>query len=211
MQLTHQLVEQSLMPLKGNTFQIDYDGSSQTHPDNSGIFGFFIERLFKIHPNSCRAADTEYAEIKTVKIEGNSFKSVSIGTIPESEYRKIRANNLTFEQSDPFKKMQKTLYIFYRKTYNEEYNLEFTIDSWIHMDMNFIHEFDKNALERDFQECVYAMKEQSYEDLSDSGCYRPKTKFLQLTYKGNSYYKYPSWKFSSAWMKKIYNLATKIS
>lgn len=209
MTLTHEIVEQVLSPLRATPFEIPLDGTSQTRLANTGRVGFFVERILGILPNNSRSADTEYAEIKTVKITGNSVKPISIGTIPLTEYNRI-SNSVypMFESSDPFKKMKKTLYIFYRVV--ESFgNPKYIVDGWIHLDMNSISETDKQWLDIDYHKCVEAIKIQSYNKLCGSSAKRPSTRYLQLSYKGDACYTYPCWKFSTEWVQNMRKLAAR--
>lgn len=207
MKLTHEIVEQVLSPLRASPFEIPFDGTSQTRLANTGRFGFFVERIFGISPNSSRDPDTDYGEIKTVRVTGNSVKPISIGTIPIGEYDKLSLSSFpSFESSDPFKKMKKTLYVFYRVV--ESFgNPKYIIEGWIHLDMSAILENDRQWLAVDYHHCVEAMKSQSYYKLSGSSGRRPSTRYLQLSYKGDACYTYPCWKFSTEWMQNMRKLA----
>jgi hypothetical protein len=202
--ITHELVEQVLSPLK-TPFTIPYDGTSQTKRTNTGRFGFFIEREFKIGPNNDRSADTTYAEIKSVNIKSKfTITPISIGTIPRSEYCDLVENfpKVSFIGSDPYKKMEKTLYVFYRKTdYDDP---EYNIESWVHVSMSSLDDETKLILENDYRLCVEAMVKHSYDKLSHNTSQNPYTRYLKLSYKGDGYYNYPCWKFSSEFMKKMY-------
>jgi hypothetical protein len=206
MTLTHNIVEQVLTPLK-NPFIISFDGTSQTRSTNTGRFGFHIERQFNILPNSDRSADTEYAEIKSVNIK-NTFtvKPISIGTIPIREYNRLVSNfpHVSFFNSDPFKKMSKTLYVFYRKKGGHYDDAVYSVDSWVHFDMSNLDDSTKTILENDYWQCVQAMSNYSYDRLSCSSSQNPSTRYLQLSYNGDGYYNYPCWKFSTEFLKKMY-------
>jgi hypothetical protein len=203
--ITHQLVEQKLSPLK-TPFTIPYDGTSQTKLSNTGRFGFYIERQFKIGPNNDRAADTEYAEFKSVNIKNTfTITPISIGTIPEHEYNRLSSHfpHVSFLNSDPFKKMERTLYVFYRKEGWSD-NPTYKVESWVHIDMTTLDDLTKQILENDYWQCVQTMTKHSYRRLSYHTSQNPSTRYLQLSYKGDGYYNYPCWKFSSEFMKKMY-------
>lgn len=205
MTLTHDIVEQVLTPLK-KPFTIQFDGTSQTRLTNTGRFGFHIERQFNISPNSDRSADTEYAEIKSVNIKKTfTVKPISIGTIPVREYERLVSNfpHVSFFNSDPFKKMSKSLYVFYRKE-EQSSGPEYNVDSWVHIDMSNLDDTTRRILDNDYWKCVEAMTKYSYDRLSCSTSQNPSTYYLQLSYKGDGYYNYPCWKFSTAFLKKMY-------
>ena len=206
MKLTHKIVKQVLTPLRENSFEIAVDGTSQTRLANTGRVGFFIERLFGITPNRSRDPDTKYGEIKTVKVTGNSVKPITIGTIPFGEYNRLSSNVYSvFENSDPFKKMKKTLYVFYRQIESVG-NPYYIIEGWAHLDMQSIPENYRNWLEIDYNHCVNAIKKQSYAKLSGPSGRRPSTRYLQLSYKGDTCYTYPCWKFSTEWVQNMRRL-----
>lgn len=212
MTLTHDIVEHVLTPLK-KPFIIQYDGTSQTKSTNTGRFGFYIERQFNILPNNDRSADTEYAEFKSVNIKNNfTVKPISIGTIPIQEYNRLVSffPNVSFINSDPFKKMSKTLYIFYRKKGGYYTDAEYHVDSWVHIDMANLDEMTLRILENDYWQCVQTMTKYSYNRLSCSTSQNPNTHYLQLGYKGDGYYNYPCWKFSTAFLKKMYAIGKSV-
>ena len=205
-QLTHKIVKEALTPLK-EKFHIPYDGTSQTRYGNTGRFGFYVERRLGISPNSLREADTEYAEVKSVNIKNKfTINPVSIGTIPYHEYRYLKNNfpNVYFTSSDPYKKMLKTLYVFYRKESQDE--PEYKVEQWVHVDIDSLDRLTKQILENDFWFCVKAMSKYTYDTLSNRTDLNPSTQYLRLGYKGDGYYNYPCWKFSPEFLKKMYEI-----
>jgi hypothetical protein len=205
-ELTKEYISETLTPWT-KTFTIQEDGSSQTQLSNRGRFGFFTERLFGITPNKEQLADYDGVELKAVSVKNGKAKSISIGTISRDEYYHLRAlDNPQFRDCNAYKKMKKTLYVFYTtdKINGIPY---YSIDRWYLCDINNLTDTDKLQLCRDFERSMAAIKRYSYENLGRSG-YRPSmTGYLDLAYKGKEGYNYPCWKFKTDWMNKMYQLS----
>jgi hypothetical protein len=204
-ELTKNYISETLAPW-AKTFTIQEDGSSQTQLNNRGRFGFFTERLFGIMPNRDQAADYNGIEIKVVSVKNSRAQSISIGTISRDEYHSLRSmSNPQFSDSNAFKKMKKTLYVFY--TTNKINDVpHYSIDGWCLFDLNNIDGQTRIILWNDFQKSVAAIKKYTYDKLGRSGC-KPDNFYLKLDYKGKEGYNYPCWKFSKDWMNKMYQLS----
>lgn len=207
MQLTESIVKKILSPYV-DPFKIADNGSSQTNFYNHGRLGFFIESKFGVVPNSERGPDLGAGswEIKTVLIKKGSPGAISIGTVPEYEYRRIKhgPDNQQFVSSDPFKKMKKTLYVYYTKT-EDLVDPLYTVDRWKLVDLEDVGAKKAMILREDYKKCVWVMKNYSYAQLSSKKCPITKTHYLSLSCKGDKDYTYPAWKFNSTWTKDIYH------
>ena len=204
--LTESLIKETLAPW-AKTFIIQEDGSSQTQLSNKGRFGFFTERLFGIMPNRDQAADYDGIEIKVVSVKNNRAKSISIGTISRNEQSHLRSlPSPQLSDSNAYKKMRKTLYIFYttKKIIEEPH---YSIVGWHLCDLTTLSNEDQIQLTRDFASCMSAVKRYHYDNLGRSGYQPGNVTFLDITYKGKEGYNYPCWKFTTAWMNKMYQLS----
>ena len=195
-----------LDPLIDKTIIINEDGTSQTRLNNTGRFGFYVERLFDISPNNSQSPDHDtIGEIKTVQIKGNSFSDCSIGTISQSDWHSIVNGSAgTWETSPPFKKMKKTLFVFYTKD-NQGRTPTYQIKRYVLIDFELAGESIKYELEQDFQAIRNRMI-----DSNGYGCcdfsYMDNL-YLKAGVKGDSYYVYPSFSFKSRLLKVIYRVA----
>jgi hypothetical protein len=201
--LTESFIKETLAPWT-KTFIIQEDGSSQTQLSNKGRFGFFTERLFGIMPNRDQLADYDGIEIKAVTVKNGKAKGISIGTISRDEYLYLRSlDDPQFTNSNAYKKMKKTLYVFYTTDKINDVP-HYTIDSWYLCDFAKLDVNDKLCLNNDFAACMRAIKRYTYDNLGRSA-YRPNsTVYLDLGYKGKAGYNYPCWKFTSDWMNNMY-------
>ena len=197
------IIEEKLKPLR-TPFMIAEDGSSQTKLSNHGRFGFFVERVFGLSPNNDRRPDLIQGELKTMQ-EG---KKISIGTMPESEFRAIkRASTHHFELSDPYKKMKNTIVVVYKKYDN--YNPVYEMIGWGLLDLKTMTPGTKKILQDDYELiCKYIAKHCNSRDEVTSMIRRNGTvsgNYLSLGYKGQGCggYNYPSWGFQASFMKKL--------
>lgn len=197
-----------LKPLVGQKIIIREDGTSQTRLNNTGRFGFYVERLFNISPNNSQRPDHRViGEIKTVQIKGKSVKPCSIGTISEANWRSIVSGpGKTWETSPPFLKMRKTLFVFYIKDTSGP-EPEYQIKAYVLIDFNMLGDRMKNELEQDYQ----AIRNRMINSKGYGHCdfaYMDNL-YLSAGSKGDSYYVYPSFSFKPRLLKAIYNVATK--
>jgi hypothetical protein len=202
--LTEDLISTKLAPWK-KEFKIVEDGTSQTHLANKGRFGFFVEKLFGILPNKNQLADYNGTELKAVSVKNGKAKSISIGTISFDEYRMLKSiDNPKIYNSIAYKKMKKTLYVFYstNKINGEPF---YAIDSWYLCDYENLNINDKLVLEDDFKHSMMAIEKHAYDSLGHPGCRPTSATYLDIGYKGKAGYNYPCWQFTSQWMNKMYN------
>lgn len=194
-------VEQTLSHLR-EPFIIQEDGTSQTNLYNNGRVGFHVEKLFGISPNNDRGPDLGTWEIKTVR----PGTKVSIGTMPDSEFRNIK-NSLSplFALSEPYKKMKNTLFVFYDKI--ESYpDPVYIMRGWGACKIDSLSDSTKSILQSDYQWiCKQIAQRASRDSLTEylkkygtiSGNY------LSLGYKGDRNYIYPAWSFTGKFMNSI--------
>jgi hypothetical protein len=202
--LTKTYVDQVLSPWV-SPFKIDYDGTSQTHPNNHGRVGFFAESKFHVAANSDRGPDLGHTEIKTVRSDFGNYKNMSIGLVTKDEYRNLRnsSQRLKFENSEPYKKMHQTLFITYCVV-SPGTNPVYSILSWKNVNLNELPHNIRMRLQADYDQCVHAMKSYSFDELSDKvRIPRGATKYLTIVPKGDTQYVYPSWKFKANFLKDI--------
>lgn len=194
-------VEQTLSHLR-EPFIIHEDGTSQTNLYNNGRVGFHVEKLFGIRPNSDRGPDLGTWEIKTVR----PGTKVSIGTMPDSEFRNIKHSlSPLFALSEPYKKMKNTLFVFYDKI--ESYPAPvYIMRGWGACKIDSLSDPTKSVLQSDYQWiCKQIAQRASRDSLTDylkkygiiSGSY------LSLGYKGDRNYVYPAWSFTGKFMNSI--------
>lgn len=194
-------VEQILSPYR-KSFIIEEDGTSQTDLRNNGRVGFFVEKLFGIRPNSDRGPDLGNWEIKTVR----PGTKVSIGTMPDSEFRRIKNSvSHVFSTSDPYQKMKNTLFIFYDKI--EDWpDPVYIIRGWGACRLDSMSDSIKTVLDSDYRGiCKEIANRSSRDSLTD---YLKKYgtmsgRFLSLAYKGDRDYVYPAWSFTTKFMNSI--------
>lgn len=194
-------VEQILSPYR-ESFIIREDGTSQTDLRNNGRVGFFVEKLFGVLPNSDRGPDLGNWEIKTVR----PGTKVSIGTMPDSEFRRIK-NSVShlFSTSDPYQKMKNTLFVFYDKI--EDWpDPVYIIRGWGACQLDLMSDSVKAVLDADYRGiCKEIANRSSRDSLTD---YLKKYgtisgRFLSLAYKGDRDYVYPAWSFTTKFMNSI--------
>jgi hypothetical protein len=185
-------------------FVIKEDGTSQTQLSNTGRVGFHVERAFDIWANNDRAPDLGDWELKTIQ----RGKKVSIGTMPESEFRAICKGSNNFVDSDPYKKMKNTVFVVYEKLRNYP-EPEYIVRGWGACKLNSMNDYVKKTLQEDYEYICKVIKKQatSRDDLTNylmnygsiSG------NFLSLAYKGAGIggYNYPAWGFQASFMNRI--------
>jgi hypothetical protein len=204
------MINEILQPLLDQKIIIQEDGTSQTRINNTGRFGFYVERLFDISPNNSQLPDhTVIGEIKTVQIKGKNLSSCSIGTISEANWQSIVSGSArTWETSPPFAKMKQTLFVFYAKDCSGPEPV-YEIKRYVSIDFSKIGDAIKNELEEDYQAIRNRMiNSRGYGtcDFSWLG-----NIYLSAGIKGDSCYVYPSFSFKPRLMKAIYDVATKSS
>lgn len=183
-------------------FVIREDGTSQTRLSNHGRVGFYVERLFGIVPNNDRAPDFGKFELKTTQ----PGKKVSIGTMTESEFRRIKNEPYHwFSASDPYRKMKNTLFVVYSKisTHPEP---EYKMNGWGIMQLETMSDRVKSILQDDYEYiCKFISSRCNSRDgvttfLMNNGSVSGD--FLSLSYKGqgNYGYNYPAWNFQASFM-----------
>ena len=209
--LTTEIINETLSPWQ-QTFQIAYDGTSHTDPNNKGIFGFFVERLFGILPNKSREPDLYGVEIKCVGLnERNSAKEISVSIITQAEHLKVCTDTtLDFAQSHPQQKMSQCLYVFYRRNKDVNGDLWFEIDSWNFVDMSNLSHQDQQQFDYDYKILAGWLQSKDYTWLREmQGQPNKLTKYLKLGYKGKTdrhtgkKHNQPCWKFSAKWLQKV--------
>lgn len=186
-------------------FTIVEDGSSQTRLSNHGRVGFYVERLFGINPNNNRRPDFGNFELKTAQ----PGKKLSIGTMPESEFDRIKTETEhIFEKSDPYEKIKNTLLIVYSKI--KEYPEPiYIMNGWGLLTLESMPETTKMILQKDYQTICEIIKN-SCSDRNDLTWYLRMNgsisgKYLTLGYKGQGDhgYNYPAWSFQASFTKLI--------
>lgn len=186
-------------------FMIKEDGTSQTELSNHGRVGFHLERLFGITPNNDRRPDLGSWELKTFQLG----KKISIGTMPEEEFQRIKQEPAhLFAESDPYKKMKNTLCVVYTKTatYPEPY---YVMNGWGFLNLEKMSDRVKAVLQEDYEFiCNYITARCNNRDEVTNilQCYGSVSgDYLTLSYKGQGYggYNYPAWGFQSKFMKMM--------
>lgn len=202
--MTTKTIEEVLGHLR-EPFMIAEDGSSQTRLSNHGRVGFHVERLFGIVPNSDRGPDFGNYELKTAQ----PGKKISIGTMPESEFNRIkREEKHVFENSDPYKKIKNTLLVIYSKLQNHPEPF-YCMNGWGLLNLEKMSERTKMILQDDYKNICQTIKHycNSRDEVTNflrkngsiSGNY------LTLSYKGQGDwgYNYPAWGFQAKFMNQI--------
>ena len=198
------LIENTIGHLR-DPFVIKEDGTSQTRLSNHGRVGFYIEKLFGISPNNSQSPDFKNCELKTVQ----PGKKVSIGTMPELEFARIKRNSEhQFETSNPYNKMKNTLFVVYTKLKNYPEPV-YCMNGWGFLTLSNLTNSTKSILQSDYQFiCKTIATECSSRDdltsfLQDFGTISGK--YLSLSYKGSGAYgyNYPAWNFQASFMKKL--------
>jgi hypothetical protein len=198
------MYQEILDPLLGKPILIMEDGTSQTRLTNTGRFGFYVERLFGIQPNSSQAPDLDHVgEIKTVQIKGNRFGSCSIGTMSWDDWHEITQGTArSWDLSPPYRKMRKTLFVFYTKAGTQQ-QPTYLIDRYVMVDFDSVDQELKHELEQDYEnirERMIQSKGYGTCDFSWLG-----NLYLSAGIKGDSCYVYPSFNFKPRLMKVIYH------
>lgn len=191
------IIETVLEPLK-SPFVIKFDGTSQTMLSNKGRVGFFIESKFGILPNKSRLPDFGSWELKTLK----PGKKVSIGTMPEFEFNGIiKRTSHDFFNSEPYKKMKNTLFVWYEQTksYPEP---EYVVTGWQACRLEHLSEKVASGLKEDYENICEIIRLRGIKSrdfltnhLMDNGSLSGD--YLSLGYKGDGRYgyNYPAWSF----------------
>lgn len=197
-------IEETLSHLR-EPFVILADGTSQTRVSNHGRVGFYVERLFGISPNSSRSPDLGKFELKTTQ----PGKKISIGTMPDSEFNRIkRETTHEFNSSDPYKKIKNTIVVVYSKL-SDHRTPCYKMNGWGVINLDSMSPYTKEILQDDYEFiCKYITRRCKTRDevtelLMSSGAVSGK--YLTLSYKGGGQdgYNYPAWGFQSSFMKKI--------
>lgn len=194
-------VEQILSPLR-QPFIIHEDGTSQTDLRNHGRVGFHVEKLFGILPNNDRAPDLGTWEIKTLQ----PGSKVSIGTMPDSEFRYIKnSTSHVFSLSEPYKKMKNTLFVFYDKI--EDWpDPVYIMRGWGASRLDIMSDTTKSILDSDYRRICKEIANQPSRDSLTKYLKKYGTisgNYLSLGYKGDRDYIYPAWSFSARFMNSI--------
>jgi len=207
--MNQQLIEVKLSQLR-KPFSILRDGSSQTDLNNTGRFGFLVERIFGIDPNNNRAPDFGHTELKTLHIN----RKMSIGTMSEDEHRKIINRDFHyFGTSEPYKKVKNTLLVVYEKLKSEPGQTEpvYVMHDWNLFSLENLTTSDQCRLQADYTAICEVIK-------NNSRTRDELTKFLRenggisgdclsLAYKGAGWYgyNYPAWSFQASFVKRLRN------
>lgn len=190
----HQQVNQVLKPML-EEFRIPNKGTTKL--GNKGRVGNWIEQCFGIAQNSDRAADSPYAELKTMGVSDRIARA-SIGNVSWEEYQKIKEGRTSWINSDPFRKMERTLWVFWDRVDRTEYNPSYKLRSWHYVDLNQLDDRHKLCLWSDWEKSQNVIKRSTYErSQCSSGLY------LELGTKGDSSYVYPNWKFSTYFVRDV--------
>ena len=202
--MTTKTIEEVLSHLR-EPFMIEYDGSSQTRVSNHGRVGFHVERLLGILPNSDRRPDLGNYELKTTQ----PGKKISIGTMPESEFRRIKKETEhIFEKSDPYAKIKNTLLVVYSNLGGSP-DTYYCMKGWGLLNLETMSDRTKMILQNDYKKICETIKNycNTRDDVTSflrrngsiSGDY------LTLGYKGqgNWGYNYPAWGFQARFMNQI--------
>jgi len=186
-------------------FVIKEDGTSQTQLTNRGRVGFYVERLFNISPNNDRAPDIGRWELKTV-CKG---KKITIGTMPDAEVRQIcQQAKHDFSKSDPYKKMENTLFVIYDKI-SDFPEPSYVMHGWGTCQLNSMSQWVKDELQNNYQYICRVISAKSHDQdtltkfLQKHGSISGK--FLSLGYKGQGYsgYNYPAWSFTTKFVNQL--------
>lgn len=202
--LTEQYIDKLLTPWT-SPFRIDYDGTSQTHPKNHGRVGFFAESRFNIRANCDRGPDLGHTEIKTIRRDFGNYKDMTIGNVTSKEYHSLirSSQRPMFRDSDPYSKMQQTLFITYCVV-EPGTNPLYSFLYWKNVNLSGLPHHIRMRLQSDYDYCIYAMKSYSYDALSTRvQIPRGATKYLTIAPKGDTQYMYPAWKFRANFLKDV--------
>lgn len=185
-----------------NTFIIAEDGTPQTDLRNKGRVGFYIEKLLGIPPNNSRSPDFGEWELKTVNTKN---LSVSIGTIPRTEFSNIKNSSThVFDMSDPYQKMRKTIFVYYQKVSMAPVP-EYMLHGWKDFSLDNNHDEIKKVLDEDYaRACEFIKQAADYQSLTSALTKKGvRGTYLSLTYKGDKVHVYPSWKFTTKFMRTL--------
>lgn len=195
------IIHETLRPLISAPFQIHEDGTSQTKLSNNGRFGFRIEYLFGIRPNSDQGPDMHWGEIKTINYNGGTFRDCSIGNVSQADWASIRRGEQDlWADSFIFKKAGSTLFVFYEKsgpTHTPEYEI-------LRYGLTTL-KADGQVFQNDWTKIVNRIKAApAYGDCQYG--YLNNT-LLSMSAKGNTEYVYPCIKFKPALLKQAWNVS----
>jgi hypothetical protein len=192
----HDSVNQILEPLKQQSWCIPNQGTTKLA--NTGRVGNWIEQQFGIKQNCSTKPDSAYAELKTLGVTGKR-PMASIGNVSWEEYQKIRDSSYNhWCTSEPMKKMQRTLWVFWLYEDQYSHSPRYRIQSWHYLDFNELDFNTKLILDNDYEACCREIQRRSYgRSRTVSGHY------LALGTKGDSDYVYPNWKFTSRFVDLI--------
>jgi hypothetical protein len=198
------MYQQILDPLIGETITIMEDGTSQMNLRNTGRFGFYVERLFGIRPNSNQAPDLAHVgEIKTVQIKGQRFGSCSIGTMSWDNWHEITEGPArSWTNSPPYRKMRRTLFVFYTKAGTKQ-QPTYRIDRYVMVNFDALDPDLISEIEQDYENIRGRMIQSKGYGVCDFAWLG--NLYLSAGTKGDSRYVYPSFNFKSQLMKEIYH------
>jgi hypothetical protein len=185
-----------------DTFIITEDGSPQTDLKNKGRVGFYIEKSLGILPNNSREPDFGEWELKTVNMKN---LAVSIGTIPRTEFNSIKnSSEHVFEMSDPYQKMRKTIFVYYQKISSDP-TPQYKLHGWKDCKLDSNHADIKKTLDEDYtRACEFIKRTDDYQSLTQALTQKGvRGTYLSLTYKGDKTHVYPSWKFTTKFMRTL--------
>jgi hypothetical protein len=191
----HVQVNAVLKPML-NEFRIP--NRTTTKLANKGRVGNWIEQCFGIDQNSDREADSAYAELKTMGISDRVARA-SIGNVTWDEFQTLKEGSQSWTNSDPYRKMERTLWVFWERVDRNPYDPSYKLRSWHYVDLKMLPDQDYLTLFHDFEKCREAVRRSSnyYNSRTESGLY------LELGTKGDAQYVYPNWKFSTHYIRRI--------
>jgi hypothetical protein len=185
-----------------DAFIITEDGTPQTDLRNKGRFGLYIEKSLGVLPNKSREPDFGEWELKTVNVK---TPAVSIGTIPRTEFNSIKnSSEHFFEMSNPYQKMRKTIFVYYQKISSDP-SPEYKLHGWKDFKLNDNHDDIKRILDEDYtRACEFIKQSHDYQSLTQAVTNKGvRGTYLSLTYKGDKTHVYPSWKFTTKFMRTL--------
>lgn len=192
----HTSVNQVLTPIKLKEFTIPNEGTTKLA--NTGRVGNWIEQQFGIKQNPSTLPDSSYAELKTLGVT-RQVAPASIGNVTWEEYSAVRNGmNQYWCTSQPYKKMQRTLWVFWDLVDPDPCNPVYKIRSWHYVDLDSLPMWLTQSLDADYQKAAKTFKRRRYENAQTV-----KGRYLTLGTKGDSQYVYPNWKFTVRFVRCV--------
>jgi hypothetical protein len=106
--------------------------------------------------------------------------------------------------SDPYQKMRKTIFVYYQKISNDP-TPQYKLHGWKACKLDNNHADIKRILDEDYiRACEFIKNTDDYQSLTQALTKKGlRGTYLSLTYKGDKTHVYPSWKFTTKFMRSL--------